>query len=65
MKTITIPETEYLEMKSSIQKLELQYQKLLNKVEVMQGIRAGLLEVKEARKTGRDLESLDDFLKGL
>ncbi len=37
MKTITIPETEYLEIKSTIQKLEVQYQKLLNKVGVRRG----------------------------
>ncbi|MFK7907832.1 MAG: hypothetical protein AB8B69_22060 [Chitinophagales bacterium] len=65
MKTITISEKEYFEMKSTIQKLELQYQKLLNKLEVIEGIRVGLLEVKEAKRTGKKLQSLDDFLKGL
>ncbi|MFK7908917.1 MAG: hypothetical protein AB8B69_27560 [Chitinophagales bacterium] len=39
MKTITIPKTEYFEMKSTIQQLEEQCQKLLNKVEILQGIR--------------------------
>lgn len=65
MKTITIPETEYFEMKSTIQQLQEQYQKLLNKVEVMQGIREGFLEVKKARKTGKSLQSLNDFLNEL
>ncbi len=65
MKAITIPEQEYFEMKSTIEKLELQYQSLLNKLEVMQGIRVGLLEVKEAKRTGKSLQSLDDFLKEL
>jgi len=37
MKTITIPKKKYLEMKSTIQKLE-----------IVNGIRVGLLEVKEA-----------------
>ena len=39
MKTITIPETEYFEIKSKIQQLEEQCQELLNKVEILQGIR--------------------------
>ena len=65
MKTITIPETEYFEMKSTIQQLQEQYQKLLNKIEVLQGIREGFLEVKKARKTGTPLQSLNDFLDEL
>ncbi len=65
MKTITIPETEYFEMKSTIQRLEEQYQQLRNKIEVMQGIREGLLEVKKAKKTGIPLQSLNDFLSSV
>ncbi len=38
------------------------YAKLLNKVKVMTGIRKGLQEVEEAKKTGKPLQTLKDFL---
>ncbi|MGB1242945.1 MAG: hypothetical protein ACPG49_10515, partial [Chitinophagales bacterium] len=65
MKTITIPKTEYFQMKSTIQQLEEQYQKFLNKLEIMPEIREGFLEVKQAKKLGKPLQSLNDFLSEL
>ena len=43
--------------------LNAKYLKLQNKLDVLNGIREGLDEVKEARKTGRKLQTLKDFLK--
>ncbi|MGB0930025.1 MAG: hypothetical protein ACPGVB_04575 [Chitinophagales bacterium] len=65
MKTIVIAESEYFELKSTIQQLQEQYQKILNKLEVMQGIRDGFSEIKKAKKTGTPLQSLSDFLNEL
>ena len=45
------------------EKLQSQRQQLKQKLEIMQGIRAGLREVKEARQTGRALPSLREFLE--
>lgn len=42
--------------------IEEDLEKLRRKVEVMQGIKEGVLEVRKARKEGRKLQSLDDFL---
>ncbi|HEY1113825.1 MAG TPA: hypothetical protein VGE66_09690 [Chitinophagaceae bacterium] len=39
------------------------YQKLQNKLDVLQNIQDGLKEVKQARKSGRKLQTLKDFLK--
>ena len=39
-----------------------QYMKLKRKLDVLTGIREGLEEVKKARKTGRKLQTLTDFL---
>ena len=38
------------------------YNALLNKVKVMTGIQKGLQEVKNAKKTGKKLQTLKDFL---
>lgn len=38
------------------------YSKLLKKVQVLTGIQKGLKEVAEARKSGKKLQSLNDFL---
>lgn len=38
------------------------YSKLLKKVKVLTGIQQGLAEVEDARKSGKSLQSLTDFL---
>jgi hypothetical protein len=38
------------------------YRKLQNKLAVLTGIENGLKEVEEARKSGKQLQSLSDFL---
>jgi hypothetical protein len=43
--------------------LNINYQKLQNKLEVLNGITAGLNEVQQIKKTGGKLQSLKDFLK--
>ena len=43
--------------------LNTKYQKLQNKLAVFNGIKEGLLEVSNAKKTGRNLQPLKDFLK--
>jgi hypothetical protein len=43
--------------------LNANYQKLQNKLNVLGGIQEGLKEVQVARKTGRKLQTLKDFLK--
>jgi hypothetical protein len=44
------------------EKMRQQRQHLKQKLAIMQGIQAGFREVKEARRTGRSLPSLRDFL---
>lgn len=39
------------------------YQKLQNKLKIFNSIREGLNEVQQAKKTGRKLQTLKDFLK--
>jgi hypothetical protein len=39
------------------------YQKLQNKLSVFSSIKEGLNEVKTARKSGKKLQTLNDFLK--
>jgi hypothetical protein len=39
------------------------YQKLQNKLTVFNSIKDGLKEIKQARKTGKNLSTLKDFLK--
>jgi hypothetical protein len=41
---------------------ERKYQKLLKKLDVLDTIREGIQEVKEARRKGVPLQSLEDFL---
>lgn len=43
--------------------LNSDYQKLQAKLKVFNSIKAGLREVKAAKKSGRKLETLKDFLK--
>jgi len=43
--------------------LNTNYQKLQNKLSVFNSIKEGLKEVKTARKTRRNLQTLKDFLK--
>ena len=45
------------------EKLRLRQQQLRQKLHIMQGIRAGFQEVKEAKRTGRALPSLREFLR--
>ncbi|MCW3108914.1 MAG: hypothetical protein JWQ09_3420 [Segetibacter sp.] len=42
--------------------LNTNYQKLKQKVEILNGISEGLNEVQQAKKTGRKLQTLKDFL---
>lgn len=41
---------------------ERKYQKLLKKLDVLDTVREGIQEVKEARRKGAPLQSLEDFL---
>lgn len=43
--------------------LNANYQKLQKKLAILHNIREGLNEVKQAKKTGRKLQALKDFLK--
>lgn len=45
------------------EKLNQDYHKLQNKIRVLTGIRAGLSEVNEAKKSGKKLQLLNDFLR--
>lgn len=45
------------------EKLNQDYQKLQKKLQILTGIRVGLSEVSEAKKTGKKLQSLNDFLR--
>jgi hypothetical protein len=38
------------------------YSKLQNKLKVFKGIKEGFEEIKKAKKTGRNLQTLQDFL---
>ena len=44
------------------EKINQEYTKLQKKLKVFTGIKAGLNEVKEARKSGKKLQTLKDFL---
>ncbi len=44
------------------EKLNLEYQKLQKKMEIMLGIQSSMMEIKEAKKTGVKLQTLTDFL---
>jgi hypothetical protein len=45
------------------QKINSDYALLQNKLKVLTGIKAGLAEVKQAKKTGKKLQPLKDFLR--
>lgn len=45
------------------EKINKEYSKLQNKLMVFTDIKEGLLEVKEARKSGKKLQTLKDFLR--
>ena len=44
------------------EKLNSEYHKLQNKLEVIQGIQDSMNEIKTAKKTGKKLQTLTDFL---
>jgi hypothetical protein len=45
------------------QKINSDYALLQNKLKVLTGIKAGLTEVKQAKKAGKKLQSLKEFLR--
>jgi len=44
------------------EKMNEDYQKLQNKLKVITGIKNGINEVKEAKRSGKKLQTLNDFL---
>ena len=44
-------------------KINQDYSKLQNKLKVLTGIKEGFDEVREAKKTGKKLQTLKDFLR--
>ena len=44
------------------ERINLEYNKLQNKLKVLTGIKESFIEVKEARKSGKKLQTLKDFL---
>lgn len=45
------------------ERINQNYNKLQNKLKVLTGIKEGFNEVKEARKSGRKLQTLKDFMR--
>jgi hypothetical protein len=45
------------------EKINQEYFNLQNKLKVLTGLKEGLREVKEARKSGKKLQTLKDFLR--
>ena len=45
------------------ERMHQEYNKLQNKLKVLTGIKEGINEVKEARKSGEKLQTLKDFLR--
>lgn len=45
------------------EKLNQDYSKLQNKLKVLTGIKEGLAEVRDAKKSGKNLQMLKDFLR--
>ncbi len=45
------------------QKMNQAYTKLQNKLKILTGIKDAFAEVKEAKKTGKKLQTLKDFLR--
>lgn len=44
------------------EKINHDYSKLQNKLKVLTGIKEGFAEIQDAKKTGRKLQTLNDFL---
>ncbi len=53
--SVIVPYTDW-------EKLNNQYQKLLNKLDVLQGIKDSIIEIKASKKNAKELQSLSDFL---
>lgn len=53
--SVTIPYEEWLRLQKKVRSLR-------NKLSVFSGIQAGIAEIKEANKTGKNLEKLSDFI---
>jgi hypothetical protein len=53
--SVIVPVTDW-------EKLNNQYQKLLNKLDVLQGIKDSINEIKASKKNAKELQSLSDFL---
>lgn len=53
--SIIVPYDEWERLTGKVKRLE-------NKLRVFSGIRDGLLEVEQARRTGKKLQSLSDFV---
>jgi hypothetical protein len=47
----------------TLEKINKEYTKLQNKLKVFTDIKEGIVEVKEARKSGKKLQTLKDFLR--
>ena len=45
------------------EKINQDYAKLQNKLKVLTGIKEGLAEIREAKKSGKKLQTLQDFLR--
>ena len=45
------------------ERINTEYSRLQNKIRVFTGINEGLAEIKVAKKTGRKLQNLKDFLR--
>jgi hypothetical protein len=45
------------------EKINQDYSRLQNKLKVLTGIKEGLAEVRDAKKAGKKLQSLKDFLR--
>lgn len=52
---VTVPYQEWLKLQNKLKTLQ-------NKLKVFSSIQAGINEIKEAKKTGKDLEKLSDFI---
>ncbi len=45
------------------EKINQDYSKLQNKLKVLTGIKEGLAEIRDAKKSGKKLQTLKDFLR--
>ena len=45
------------------EKINQDYSKLQNKLKVLTGIKEGISEVKQAKRSGKNLQTLKDFLR--